>query len=131
MGTLRVFICNSCKKEYDIAFGAGLDSITLKFVRSIYACEKCGNWEVVLLDVSKISQKERTELYEKALKDAPSLKYIIDSIADFKLEKECPNCKNIMKALPDIKIDGTSIFPKLICKECKSELSYKYSGLWD
>lgn len=131
MGALRVCVCNSCKKEYDIAFGTGLDSITLKFVQGIYACEECESWEISLFDVSRLSQKERTEIYDDVLKENPELKYIIDKIIDFKPEKECPNCKKTMKAFFDLKIEGTSIFPKLICKECRTELSYKYSGLWD
>lgn len=131
MGILRGCICSKCKKKYEFAFGCGYFSIPFQFVSTIYACEKCGYWENAYLESGKLSKSERRNLNKKYLKEYPIAKCFVKKIKVIDSEKKCPFCNTIMKAKQDLIIKDNTIFPKLICKECKSELNYAWTELWD
>lgn len=131
MGMLYTLSCKTCNKNTDLGLGCGYYSMTFKYVKSIYVCSKCGFYETADIDVSELSLEERTKMYEDLSKDDEYAKEIIKGITDLDKNKKCPECNDSMKAYWDLKLQEQSVFPRITCKDCKSELKVIFGGLWD
>lgn len=131
MGMIYKLSCETCNKDTDLFLGCGYFSMTYKFAKSIYVCSKCGFYETADIDISKLSFEERTKMYERLYKEDEFAKDIIKGITDLDKNKKCPECNNPMKAYGDLKLENQSVYPKITCKDCKSELKVRSGGHWD
>ena len=133
MGCGCSFICKNCKEEYHVSLGEGMLSFFCDFKKILYVCPGCNNWEIANVDNKEYLNPELRKEFKEILKKNASdyWKEIIDEVEQVDHNKKCTNCGSIMKVYEDIKVNGKSSTPTLVCKKCKSKLSFDSVYCWD